>query len=248
MGRIGFNPDTASLDSIAALCHSNTLIPEGIFTHFSVSDQGQDGQDYTKRQYETFQYAVTHLASKGLTFPIRHCSNSAAVFDYPDYQMDMVRAGIVLYGLYPSEQVKHTLALRKVMELTSVISHIKEIESGDSVSYGRTFVAPRPMKIATVAIGYADGFWRSNSNMRYSLKINGHYAPVIGRVCMDQLMVDVTNIDCAIGDEVLIFGNDDICSAEKMAEANNTIEYEVMTKFSSIRATRKFVNSYLLEA
>ena len=240
MNRIGFKTDTLSLNNIVTVCNSNALIPEGIFTHFSAADMGEDGRERTKRQYEMFQHAIKHLHSMGVSFHIKHCSNSAAIFDYPEYQLDMVRAGIALYGLYPSEETGRAIDLRKVMTLTSVISHVKEIKSGDAISYGGTFVATKPMKVATVPIGYADGFWRNNGNMKYALKVNDRYAPILGRICMDQLMIDVTDIDCAIGDEVMIFGDDDVCSATKIAEANNTIDYEVVCAVGS-RVPRFFI-------
>lgn len=240
MSRIGFKTDILSLNNIVTVCNSSALISEGIFTHFSAADLGKEGREHTNRQYEMFQHAIKYLHTMGVSFHIKHCSNSAAVFDYPEYQLDMVRVGIALYGLYPSGQTRHTIALRKVMTLTSVISHVKEIASGDAISYGGTFVATQPMKVATVPIGYADGFWRSNSNMHYALKLNDHYAPILGRICMDQLMIDVTDIDCNIGDEVLIFGDDDICSATKIAEANNTIDYEVVCAIGN-RVPRFFI-------
>ena len=242
MGRIGFKTDTATLDGIVSVCNSKSLIPEGIFTHFAIADGGEGGEEYTKRQYELFQSAIKYLCSRGVDFPIRHCSNSAGIFDYPAFALDMVRAGIVLYGLYPSEDILNKPDLKPVMTLNAVVSHVKEISVGDSISYGRTFIASRPMKVATVPIGYADGIWRSNSNMRYAFKVNGAYAPIVGRVCMDQLMIDVTDIECAIGDEVLIFGSDDACSAEKMAEANSTIGYEIVCAISS-RVPRFYIKN-----
>lgn len=221
-------------------CQNNALIPEGIFTHFSIADEGCNGHEYTDLQYQKFMKSIAYINSQDVFFSIKHCSNSAAIFDYTDYNLDMVRAGVILYGLYPSCEVNHAIELRKVMELMSVISHIKTIEEGDSVSYGRTFIASHPMRIATVPIGYADGFWRNNGGMRYSLKVNGQYAPIVGRVCMDQLMIDVTNIECAIGDEVLIFGDDDKCSADEIARMNNTINYEVVCAVGE-RVPRVFV-------
>lgn len=228
MGRIGFTTDESSLDEAVRVCQNPALNTEGVFTHFSVADEGDKGREYTDRQYHNFIKAVDYLKERNVKFAIKHCSNSAAIYDYSKYHLDMVRAGIVLYGLSPSRELKHTIGLKKVMELMSVISHIKIINKGDSISYGRTFTASRQMKIATVPIGYADGFWRNNGERRYSLKVNGKYALIIGRICMDQLMVDVTDIDCTLGDEVLIFGDDDKCSVDEIARINNTINYEVV--------------------
>ena len=228
MGRIGFATDDKTLDELVKTLSTDTLCVQGAFTHFAVADQAQDGKDYTDSQVQKFDYAVKYLEQKGIKIPIKHCSNSAGIIDYKCYHFDMVRAGIVLYGLAPSDKVGGDIGLKKVMQLTSVISHIKTIEKGQSVSYGRTFTATDTMKVATVPMGYADGFWRTNGNGKYSLKVNGKYATIIGRVCMDQLMLDVTNIDCKVGDEVFVFGQDELCSTEQIAKINQTINYEVV--------------------
>ena len=240
MGRIGFKPNKEAVNDIVSLFKGSPLIVEGIFTHFAVADGGKDGYEYTMLQYEEFRKIVKYLKEQGLNFDVIHCSNSAAILDYSDFEFDMVRAGIILYGLYPSESVNRKLNLLKAMRLVSVISHIKYVEPGESVSYGRTFVAEKRMKIATVPAGYADGLWRSNGNGRYSLKVNGQYAKIIGRICMDQLMIDVTDINCDIGDEVLIFGDDERCSADVIAELNSTINYEVVCSVGE-RVPRLFV-------
>lgn len=240
MGRIGFTTDESSLDEAVRVCQNPVLNTEGVFTHFSVADEGDEGREYTEKQYHNFIKAVDYLQKRNVNFAIKHCSNSAAIYDYSEFHLDMVRAGIVLYGLSPSRDVKCTIGLKNVMELMSVISHIKIINKGDSISYGRTFTASRQMKIATVPIGYADGLWRNNGEMRYSLKVNDKYAPIIGRVCMDQLMIDVTDIDCTLGDEVLIFGDDDKCSADEIARISNTINYEVVCAVGE-RVPRIFV-------
>ena len=228
MGRIGFATDDKTLGELVKTLSTDALCVQGAFTHFAVADEAQDGKDYTQAQAQKFDYAVKYLEQKGIKIPIKHCSNSAGIIDYKSYHFDMVRAGIVLYGLAPSDKVGGDIGLKKVMQLTSVISHIKTIEKGQSVSYGRTFTAIDTMKVATVPMGYADGFWRTNGNGKYSLKVNGKYATIIGRVCMDQLMLDVTNIDCKVGDEVFVFGQDELCSTEQIAFINQTINYEVV--------------------
>ncbi len=240
MGRIGFKPNKESVHDIISLFKGQNLLAKGIFTHFAVADEGKNGCEYTILQYESFKKSIKYLQEQGLNFDIVHCSNSAAILDYSDFEFNMVRAGIILYGLYPSGAVKQKLNLIKAMRLVSVISHIKYVEPGESVSYGRTFVAQQRMKIATVPVGYADGFWRSNGNGRYSLKVNGQYAKIIGRICMDQLMLDVTDIECDIGDEVLIFGDDERCSADIIAKLNNTINYEVVCSVRE-RVPRVFI-------
>ena len=225
MGRIGFRSEEwEKAESVCRLC---SLIPEGIFTHFAVADESEDGDAYTREQADRFLAGVSFLEEKGIRFAIRHCANSAAIFDYPDLHLDMVRAGIVLYGFAPSEKVRNLPPLHPAMTLKSVISHIKSLEAGESVSYGRTYVAKAPTRVATVPLGYADGFSRRLGNGRYSLKLGDRYAPIIGRVCMDQLMLDVTDIPCSVGDEVLVFGEDPQSSVDTIARVNETINYEV---------------------
>lgn len=240
MGRIGFSLDKNSLNQIVEILSSDVFSSEGVFTHFAVADEGEKGKEFTDSQYKKFSDAVKYLEDNGVTFKLRHCSNSAGIFDYKDYHFDMVRAGIVLYGLAPSSNMINNVELKKVMQLTSLISHIKTIEKGTSLSYGRTFIAPKQMKVATVPIGYGDGFWRNNGYERYSLKVNGKYAKILGRVCMDQLMIDVSDIDCKINDEVLVFGQDELCSADEIARINGTINYEVVCAVGT-RVPRIFV-------
>ena len=225
MGRIGFRRD--EWEQAECVCRFPALIPDGIFTHFAVADESVDGDAYTREQAECFILGVSFLEERGIHFAIRHCANSAAIFDYPDLHLDMVRAGIVLYGFVPSERVRNLPTLHPVMTLKSVISHIKELGAGESVSYGRTYIAKEATRVATVPLGYADGFSRRLGNGRYSLKIGAQYASIIGRVCMDQLMLDVTGIPCSVGDEVLVFGEDPKSSADTIARVNETINYEV---------------------
>ncbi len=227
MGRIGFLTDQDSLNELAEICSDKAFIMQGVYTHFALADEGIAGVDYTKTQCDKFTFAINYLHKRDINFEIKHCSNSASIFDYNTCHFDMVRAGIVLYGYNPSNKLLNMPKLKKAMQVYSVISHIKTIEKGQSVSYGRTFIADKKMKIATVPIGYADGFLRYNGNMRYSLKVNGKYAPILGRVCMDQTMIDVTDIDCNVGDEILIFGEDSLCSADQIAKLNSTINYEI---------------------
>ena len=177
------------------------------------------------------------LNENGIRFDIRHCANSAAIFDkpelgdgYPDVHLDMVRAGVVLYGLKPSDVTGNLPELRPVMALKSVISHIKTVQPGDSVSYGRTFIADSVRKIATVPIGYADGFWRSNSQGGCKMLIRDRLFPLVGRVCMDQLMLDITGADdLNVGDIVTVFGDEKgMTSADLIAKHTGTINYEVV--------------------
>lgn len=227
MHRIGFNSTTAA-DEVARVCGLGGLIPEGIFTHFASADRDgdRDGR-YTRGQYEQFTAVIDRLNDAGIKFEYRHCCNSAAIFTYPDMHLDMVRAGIVLYGLEPSSEVELP-ALKPVMELKSEISMVKTLPAGCDISYGRTYTTEREMRVATVAIGYADGYQRSYSREGYML-VGGKRAKIVGRVCMDQLVIDVTDIaGVSQGDTVTLFGADggERLSVNKLAEWGGTINYE----------------------
>ncbi len=241
MGRIGFR-GREEWAQAAEICRMGALIPEGIFTHFAVADENEEGDAYTRKQVDCFAEGVHYLEAQGIRFAIRHCANSAAIFDHPDCHFDMVRAGIVLYGFAPSQRMRALPALEPIMTLKTVISHIKTLEAGESVSYGRTYIADRPLRVATVPVGYADGFSRRLGNGRYALKIGNAYAPIVGRVCMDQLMLDVTELSCSVGDVVTVFGADQKCSADEMARINETINYEI-----SCDVAKRVPRIYLLD-
>lgn len=244
MGRIGFQWDDtlSSVDEIIASCHEDGLLCEGIFTHFAMSDCGEKGRDLTKKQYHRFIQIVSALEENGIVFKYKHCSNSAAAVDYTEYHMNMVRVGIVLYGLMPSHSISYVPALKPVMSLKTVVSHVKKIKKGTTISYGCDFIADREMTIATVPMGYADGFWRSNAKSDISLLIRGQKAPIVGRICMDQLMVDVSEIDgVSLGDEVTVFGDDDLINTvDDLALANDTINYEIICSVGK-RVPRVFI-------
>lgn len=234
MGRIGFVcTDVASAPSVAEevceVCGLPSLQPEGIFTHFASADEGESGEAFSRQQYACFVAVVDAVRQRGVTFALRHCANSAALSDYSDWQLDMVRAGIVLYGLQPSEELRCRLELQPAMSLHSVVSHVKEIPVGTPLSYGRTYVSNRQMTVATVPIGYADGFWRHNGTAGVTLTVAGQPAPIVGRVCMDQLLVDVTALPTvSIGDRVVVFGSAPALTAQELAEKNGTIAYEIV--------------------
>ena len=235
MGRIGFavrGEDAPSADVLEGLCRTcalEGLSVKGIFTHFAVADDGEEGDEFCREQYTAFEKTVRMLEQRGITFEYRHCANSAALVDHADYHLNMVRAGIVLYGLSPSASIRHLPDLRPVMTLKSVISHVKEVAAGDSISYGRTFVAKQAMKIATVPVGYADGYRRASSDKGASLLIRGRLCPIVGRICMDQLMVDVSRLPLVcVGDEVTVFGAAPALTAAELAELNDTIAYEIV--------------------
>ncbi len=242
MGRIGFlcrNESKNELTQAEEICQYPSLLPEGIFTHFASADENIQGDDFTESQFRSFQYGVRYLEEKGIQFKIRHCANSAAIFDHPECHMDMVRAGIVLYGLRPSPCMRRLPKLLPVMAVKSVVSHRKDVTEGETVSYGATYRVRKKMTVATVPVGYADGFLRANGNEKGKVLLNGSYAPILGRICMDQMMLDVSGIGCEIGDIVTVFGDDALCSAEKLAEMNGTINYEI-TCAVAMRVPRAF--------
>lgn len=234
MSRLGFdcrNEELKGIDEAVSSAKLPNFIIEGVFTHFAVSDRTPDSEDgFTDLQYTRFKAGVEHLKKQGLTPEICHCCNSAATLQDADMQGDLVRPGIILYGLSPNPDLKLSADLIPVMTLKSVVSMVKTIRAGDTVNYGRTFKAEKDMKIATVTAGYADGYPRLLSNKAYVL-IKGRKAPVVGRVCMDQMAVDVSGIDDVnIGDEVILFGKE--LSVDCLAEISNTINYEIVCGIS----------------
>lgn len=221
MNRLGFPANGEGVEQIlecAALPH---LCPDGIFTHFATADE--DNEDGTWVQFERFISFVHALNGHGLHFRLRHACNSAGTLRFPEMYLDAVRCGIILYGLSPSMAVRDD-GLIPVMSLTSKIIHIHDLREGDSVSYGGIFTADRPMRVATVPIGYDDGLLRKYGT-QCGMFIHGKFAKILGKICMDQCMVDVTNIRCAVGDEVEIFGTHQ--GADVLARSAGTINYEV---------------------
>lgn len=235
MSRIGFlyqipKRDMSVIDEIDQVCHMPGLYPEGIFTHFSVSDEGESGDCFTENQFQDFMGAIDMLKRRGIQFQLRHCSNSGAILDHPDMQMDMVRPGIILYGLLPSRCIRKELNFIPAMELKTIISMMKTVEENTSVSYGRCFVTQRKTRLATVPIGYADGYPRLLHN-HADMLVCGKRARIVGRVCMDQLILDVTDIPQAqTGITVTIFGKDaeETITVDELASYNSTIHYEMV--------------------
>lgn len=237
MSRIGimcqqFERDNQSIDVIEKICKLPNLYHQGIFTHFAVSDESENGKDFTLHQFECFTHTISELEKRNIKFDIRHCANSGAIIDYPQTHLDMVRAGIILYGLSPSDKLSGKIQLKSAMELKSVVSLIKEIQPMSTVSYGRTYTSETAKKVVTVPVGYADGFIRL-ANKGY-ININGKKAKILGRICMDQLVADADNIDSIkIGDTVTIFGNgENTPTADDVAKWTNTINYEVVCLIS----------------
>ena len=207
--------------------HSPTVIVEGLFTHFARADEAD--KTWADRQLARFLRFRDALEERGVHIPICHCANSAAIIDMPEGSLNLVRAGIALYGLYPSGEVKkERVALKAAMELKSHIVHVKEIPAGTQVSYGGLYTAPEPRRIATIPVGYGDGYPRSLSD-RGCVLIAGKRAPIRGRACMDQFMVDVTEIpEARPGMEVTLFGTDggEILSMDELAELSGRFNYE----------------------
>lgn len=238
MSRIGFLyhdsvEDAGIIDEIARVCELPGILPEGIFTHFACADNCQ-GELFTRLQYELFCTAVDSLAQLGIHFSIRHCSNSAAILNFPEMNFDMVRAGLILYGHYPSDFVKSKIRLLPVMELKTVISMVKSIPDETPVSYGGTYVSSGERLVATVPIGYADGYPRRASNKMYML-VNGKKAPIVGNVCMDQTVIDVTGIDnVKEGKQITVFGSDHgaYLGVEEIAKSAGLINYEILCGLS----------------
>ena len=238
MGRIGFALRTdfeASIREMEACFSLPGIRVAGIFQHFAAADSTRpEDIAYTQNQHALFVRAVDRLRADGFDPGVTHCANSAAQLTRPEWRCDLVRAGIILYGLAPSGQVGSP-ALRPAMRLKAVVTHVKQLLPGQSVSYGRAFTARQPMRVATISVGYADGYPRRLSNLG-AMTIRGKAAPVLGRVCMDQTIVDVTDIPgVQPGDEVLVFGPGaapGADTADTVAEKTGTINYEIICGIS----------------
>lgn len=227
MGRIGYRDMDEAVPEILKISKLPQIEIEGIFTHFARADENETTPAYI--QLEKFQKFIQKLEENGLSIPMKHCSNSAGIIRMKEANMNAVRAGIILYGLYPSDEVeKEPVPLRPVMELKTHISYLKTVEKGTAISYGGTFVTKKETKVATIPVGYADGYCRGLSNKGYVL-IHGKKAPIIGRVCMDQFMVDVTEIkDAKILDEVTLLGRDgkEKITLEELGNISGRFNYE----------------------
>jgi alanine racemase len=229
MGRFGLLPDEA-LDFIRGLRRLPGLMLEGIYTHFAAADLAD--KSYTRRQLATFCDVLAALAREGIRVPIRHAANSAAALDLPETHLDAVRPGIAMYGLHPSDEVEPAIPLRPALTLKSRVGQVHTVPARSSISYGRTFVTQRSTPLALVPVGYGDGYMRLNSN-RGAVLIHGQRAPIRGRVCMDQFVVEVSGIEgVTLNDEVVLIGRqgDEMLSAEEVAGWAETNNYEVVTQ------------------
>lgn len=230
MGRIGFLPNMESAQQVVNISNLPNVDIIGMFTHFSSSDEVD--KEYTYRQIEKYNNFKGYLEKLGVFINFNHLSNSGAIIDLPELEYDAVRAGIILYGFYPSQQVnKSAVNLQPIMSIKANIVHIKKVGKGEFISYGRKFETKRESVIATLPIGYADGFTRLLFE-KANVIVKGKFAPVIGRICMDQCMIDITDIEgVEIGDEVIIIGRDEFgneITADHIANQVGTINYEVV--------------------
>mgnify|MGYP000903928153 CR=1 FL=1 len=244
MGRIGYRVNEESADEIVKISKLPGIEVNGLFTHFAASDEAD--KRYTEMQYDRFIKMDKLLKERGLDIPVKHASNSAAIMDFDNMMLNMVRPGIILYGAYPSDEVKkENLDIRPVMSIITHVSYVKTIEKGECVSYGRTYTAPDKRIIATIPVGYADGFIRAYAKEGKVL-VKGKKAPIVGRICMDQFMVDVTGIEgVAVNDEVVLMGRqgDNEITSDDIAKALNTINYEVYCTLSK-RVPRQYLKNY----
>ena len=241
MGRIGMQPTDESIEEIKKIYSLPNIEINGIFTHFACADEeDKTSCNNQKKKYLDF---VGKLDKAGVEIPIKHMCNSAGIIEFDDNFLDMVRSGIMTYGLYPSEEVdKSKLELHPALELKSHIAYIKSVGPGFTVSYGSTFTSKSNMRIATVPVGYGDGYLRAYSGA--SMTVRGKRAPILGRVCMDQMMVDVTDIPGAqTGDEAVLLGRQggDCIDADEMASWLDTISYEVLCS-PSARVPRVYIH------
>ena len=241
MSRIGFADTEESVKEIEEMAKLPGLVLEGIFTHFARADE-KDKSDAVS-QLNRYLRFISLLQEAGISIPLRHCSNSAGILEMPEANMDAVRAGISMYGIYPSDEMdRNRIRLEPAMELKSHIVYIKEVPAGVPVSYGGTFVTDRPTRIATIPVGYADGYPRSLSS-RGCVLIRGKRAPILGRICMDQFMADVTDIPAEELDEVTLMGRDgeEFLSVDELGALSGRFPYEFVCDVSK-RVPRIYVN------
>lgn len=241
MGRIGYTDYDKARKEIPQMASLPGIQVEGIFTHFATADERD--KTYTYRQYGLFMDLINDLKEK-IEIPLKHVSNSAAILDLPEMELDAVRPGIILYGHYPSREVSNSVSFKPAMSLKSKVIHIKSVEPGTYISYGRRFETKRKSIIATVPIGYADGYTRMLTGKARVL-VKGRFAPVVGTICMDQMMIDVTDIEgIELGQEVVLFGmsGNNCLPVEEIADRLGTINYEVLCMVGK-RVPRVYIGS-----
>lgn len=236
MGRTGISLEQLP-SFLEEIQRTNHVKIEGIYTHFSSPDSDEP---YTKQQIETFRKAVEVITEQVKSIKYIHTSASNAIINNPEAQYNLVRPGMIMYGYESGEGIQEKIALKPVAKLKSQITFLKTVKEGTSISYGRSFITVRESKIATIPIGYADGFRRELSNKGYVV-IRGHKVPIVGKVCMDGFMADVTDLEeVEVGDDVWIWDND-LITLDEIAHKCNTINYEMISTISA-RVPRKFIN------
>lgn len=234
MTRIGFEINKKSLDDVEKIAKLSHVEIEGMFSHFSCADMHD--KEYSYKQMERYDWFDSELVARGINIPVKHLCNSAGIIEFDSHRFNMVRAGIMMYGLYPSDEVcVEAVDLHPALSWKCHVVNVREVEAGCGVSYGATYVTSRRTKIATLSVGYADGYPRALSNLGRVI-IHGQYAPIIGRVCMDQMMVDVSHIEnVTIEDEVTLVGRegDAVISVEELADMAGSFNYEFICNISS---------------
>jgi alanine racemase len=229
MSRIGFTDTAESVEEIKRIAALPNMIVEGMFTHFAQADE--EDKSNAQKQLNRYNKFNEMLEKEGIHIPVKHVANSAGIIDFPQAYFNMVRSGIITYGIYPSDLVnKEEIKLIPAMEIKTHVVYVKDVEAGVGVSYGATFITKRKSRIATIPVGYADGYSRNLSNTGKVI-IHGRYAPILGRVCMDQFMVDVTDIPNVVqGDTVTLLGRDAeaYISTEELALASHSFSYELI--------------------
>ncbi|CUX50061.1 alanine racemase [Clostridium sp. C105KSO13] len=229
MGRLGFIPDRKSVEDIREISSLPNVKLEGMFTHFARADE--EDKRYTIEQHDKFVRMEESLKSEGIDITYHHCDNSAGIIDFPEMKHNLVRAGISIYGIYPSDEVsKEPVHLKPVLELISHITFVKEVPAGTAISYGGIYVAQKKMRVATIPVGYGDGYSRGLSN-KADVLIHGKRARILGRVCMDQFMVDVTDIpEAKYMDKAVLIGSDgaEHISVEELSNISGRFPYEFL--------------------
>ena len=238
MGRLGVLYEEAEKVLEASL-HCQNLKVEGIYSHFATAEAAD--QTFARLQLERFRQVLTFYENRGLPYPIRHMANSGAILQLPEAYFDLVRPGIMLYGVYPSKETRRTVSIRPALTWKTKVVHSKVIPANYPVSYGSTWQSDHPVRILTLPVGYGDGYFRSLSN-RGQVIVRGKKAPIVGRVCMDQFMVNLEGEKADVGEEVILLGESEgeCLSADDLAELAGTIPYEILTNINA-RVPRAYV-------
>lgn len=249
MGRIGVTPDDTGLEFVKKAYTYPEIKIDGLFTHLSRADEPEPGGvDFTGKQISKYTVFSERIEKElGISIPLHHISNSAGIIDYPEANLDLVRAGIIIYGLWPSGEPSSKISLKPVLSLHSQIVYIKEVEPGTSISYGGTFVSEKRMKVATVPVGYGEGYPRTLSG-KADVLIRGERCPILGRVCMDQMMVDISRLkEVTEGDRVTLIGNDgnESITMEELGNISGRFNYEMACDLGK-RIPRVFTKNNLV--